>query len=175
MTDPERDCPRSLCESARFMPFASGTNKPPQGTFNQIRPTSRGGFHGPKWDEVSLTCGKNGWRRIDQSSRLVLNDKKSWLVSGANESWTTQQISSSIDGCKMILRGPKHYLKQRSGCFKEKPTKFHSNFLKLSRNPTGRHFLERPFSEMVGLMMESPRGLIHIYSTNPPPNIPRQK
>ena len=60
----------------------------------------------------------------------------------------------------LILRGAKHYLKQRSGCFKEKPTKFHSNFLKLSRNATGRNSQSAPF-RMVGLMMESPRGLIH--------------
>lgn len=143
MTDPERDCPRSLCESARFMPFASGTNKPPQGTFNQNRTDVPGGI---SWTELRWSVIEFAEKMDD--GELIRNDQMFWrtkkvgwfprLVT-ASESWTTQQLSSSIDGCKLILRGAKHYWKQRSDCFKEKPTKFHSNFLKQLLIATGHH------------------------------------
>ena len=75
MTDPERDCPKSLCESARFMPFASGTNKPPHGG---SRTDGTGGFFiDQAGDQTVIDQGRN----VEALKKANKGIQKGWLIS----------------------------------------------------------------------------------------------
>ena len=141
-----------------------------QTSTGDVSPNRTDVFGEISWTELGWSVIELGEKMDDgeliRAANLFWRTKKGWLVSGANESWTTQQFSSSIDGCKLILRNKT----LKYGCFKEKPTKFHSNFLNQLRIRNGAPFLERPFSD--GWFDDGvPQGLDSWLLNQPPPLI----